>query len=212
MSRRYFRPLREELARAVDAHAPDLPGFGDAPRPPRALTVPELAEALATGVEDAGLRHTVAVANSMGCQVAVELAIGRPDLVHALVLVGPTVDPAASSLARHAARLLRDAPREPAALLAVVTADYLRAGPVRVLRSARRMLEHRIEVRLPLVPQPAVVVRGARDPIVPQRWALDAASLLPRGRLEVVPGAAHVAHWSHPTSIARIALGLAGAR
>ena len=210
MSRRYFRPLRDELAGAVDVHAPDLPGFGDAPRPPRALTVPELAEALAGTAADAGLDEAVVVANSMGCQVAVELAIRRPELVRALVLVGPTVDPAGASLARHTARLLADVPREPLALTAVVAVDYVRAGPLRTLRSARRMIEHRIETRLPLVRQEAIVVRGSRDPIAPQRWAAEAAVLLPRGRVEVVPGAAHAAHWSHPAKVAAIALSLAG--
>jgi 2-hydroxy-6-oxonona-2,4-dienedioate hydrolase len=35
------------------------------------------------------------------------------------------------------------------------------------------------------------VVRGARDPVAPQRWVEEATRLLPRGELRVVPGAAH---------------------
>ena len=144
----------------------------------------------------------------MGCQAAVDLAIARPELARALVLVGPTVDPQARSLRRHFARLAFDALREPLALNIVVATDYLRAGPLRTLASARRMLEHRIEERLPHVAQPTVVVRGSRDPIVPQEWAERAAQLLPRGRLEVVPGAPHAAHWTHAAAVAGVARSL----
>jgi pimeloyl-ACP methyl ester carboxylesterase len=145
----------------------------------------------------------------MGCQVAVELAVRRPKLARALVLVGPTVDPAARSRRLHFARLAVDALREPLALNAIVTTDYVRAGPLRTLASARRMVEHRIEERLPLVTQPAVVVRGERDPIVPQSWGEHAAALLPKGRLEVVPRAPHAAHWTHPAQVAAAARSVA---
>ncbi|HEX2088386.1 MAG TPA: alpha/beta fold hydrolase [Actinomycetota bacterium] len=45
---------------------------------------------------------------------------------------------------------------------------------------------------------PTLVVRGSRDMMVPQRWAEEAAALLPNGRLAVVPGAAHCVNYSAP--------------
>ncbi len=45
---------------------------------------------------------------------------------------------------------------------------------------------------------PVLVVRGTRDRIVPQAWAERAARLLPRGRLAVIPGAAHAVNFSYP--------------
>jgi 2-hydroxy-6-oxonona-2,4-dienedioate hydrolase len=41
---------------------------------------------------------------------------------------------------------------------------------------------------LPRVQAPTLVVRGARERIVPERWAREAAALLPRGRYSEVPG------------------------
>ena len=141
-------------------------------------------------------------AHSLGCQAAVEVAVLRPDLVTSLVLVAPTADPVAPTLRAHFVRLVRDLPLEPVDLNVVVAADYVRNGPLRTLRGARLMLAHDMRRRLPLVEVPAVVVRGARDPIVPQRWAEEVARLLPDATVVVVPDAAHCAPYTHPDAVA----------
>src|SRR5947208_3308850 len=51
---------------------------------------------------------------------------------------------------------------------------------------------------------PVLVVRGTRDPIVPQRWAEEAARRLPQGRLVVVRGAAHTMNFTSPDELARV--------
>jgi 2-hydroxy-6-oxonona-2,4-dienedioate hydrolase len=207
VSTRHLLPAVRAFAAVYEVWAPDLPGFGRSGRPPTALTVAGLAAALARWLEAVGVPgRSLVLGNSLGCQVAVELASARPQAVERLALVGPTVDPAARSLARQLARLLVDSTREPPALDLVVAMDYLRSGPVRTLTTARHMLAHRLEERLPLVAAPALVVRGARDPIAPQRWAERAAALLPDGRLAVVPGAAHAAHFSHPRELLELVL------
>ena len=144
--------------------------------------------------------HAVVFANSMGCQVAVELALRARQRVAALVLVGPTPDPAAPTLRRQFARLALDSTREPAALNWVVASDYLRRGPRNTLRSAREMLQHRMGERAPLVEVAALVVRGERDPIVSQPWANELARRL-HGEIAVIPGAAHAAHFTHPEDV-----------
>jgi pimeloyl-ACP methyl ester carboxylesterase len=138
----------------------------------------------------------------MGCQVAVELAIRRPELVDSLVLIGPTVDPYTRPLPRMIARILLDWSREPPSLWWIIARDYLAMGPRRFTRTARYAYAHRMETRLPLVPQPTLVVRGVRDGFVSRRWCEEAAALLPGGRLANVPGA-HAAHWSHPSAVAQ---------
>jgi hypothetical protein len=167
------------------------------------LAVAQFARFLADWLDVAGLPRAVVVANSMGCQASVDLAVAKPDRVAGLVLVGPTVDPRARSLRSQTARLVLDSLREPLRLDAVVLSDYARVGPRRTLRSARVMLAHRLEERLPLLRVPTLVVRGERDPIVPKEWAEEAAGLVPGGRLVVVPGAAHCAHFTHPEAVAR---------
>lgn len=194
VGQRYF----DRLARELD---------GDVVRPElrKALPVPELAELWAAALPGPAL----VVANSLGCQIAAELAVRRPELVEALVLVGPTVDPRARSLVRNFARLVVDAWYEPPSLTAIVIRDYLTA-PLTTPRQARHALAHRVEELLPRVEQPAVVVRGAHDPLCPDEWGRQAAALLPRGRLVTIAGAGHAAHWSHPREVADVVRRLRG--
>ena len=183
----YFDPL----SRALD-------GPQVRPEQRRPLPVAELAAELERRLTE----PAVVVGNSMGCQVAAELAYRRPELVVALVLVGPTVDPRARSAVRYAFRLALDAWFEPPGLTAIVLRDYLAYGPRRLVRQARLALEHPIEERLPALDVPALVIRGAHDPLCPAEWGQEAAALL-RTRLVTVAGAGHAVHYSHPREVSR---------
>jgi pimeloyl-ACP methyl ester carboxylesterase len=194
VGQRYFEPLARELdgARRPEVREP--------------LPVPELAERVADACDGPAL----VVANSLGCQVAAELAVRRPDLVEALVLVGPTVDRRAGGWIGHAGRLLADAWFEPPSLLGIVAWDYLRLGPRALFRQAAHALAHRIEDVLPRVEQEAVVVRGAHDPLCSAAWGREVAERLPRGRFVTVAGAGHAVHYSHPAEVARLVRELRG--
>lgn len=196
VSPRYLRPFARAAARAG-----------------RAALVPELSvgvpvEALARELGAAMTRHGIEraplVANSLGCQTAVELAAGEPGRVASLVLVGPTADSRARTLPRMLARLAADVPRETAAVNWVVATDYVRRGPRRALRQARWMLRHAIEERLPLVRCPLLVVRGEHDPISPERWVEEVAAA-GEGTWTTVAGAAHAAHFTHPEEVLALA-------
>ncbi len=196
VSSRYMVPTLERLAAHHRAYAPDLPGFGKSGKPAGTLDVRGLSDALATWMGNLGLKRAALVGNSVGCQVVVDLAARRPDLVGRAVLQGPTMDPRARSALRQVGRLLLDAPREPPSLLPIELRDYLAAGTRRAWRTFRYTLADRIEEKLSHITVPTLVVRGSRDPIVPQRWAEEVSELLPRGRLVVLPGAAHAANYS----------------
>ena len=197
-SHRYFMPLARQLAPYFPVYIPDLPGFGDSEKPRRALDIPGLSAALADWMAALGVRRAAFVANSLGCQIVAELALRRPDLVERAVFVGPTMDPAAPTVWQQGLRLARDMFREPLALWAILLRDYLAAGPRRTLLTARFAVQDRIEQRLPRIAAPVLIVRGEHDPIVPQAWAEQTARLLPHGRLAVIPGAPHDAHFSRP--------------
>jgi 2-hydroxy-6-oxonona-2,4-dienedioate hydrolase len=79
-----------------------------------------------------------------------------------------------------------------------------------VLATFGEALRDRIELNLPRVMAPTLVVRGARDPIVPGRWAEQATALLPRGRLVVVADAAHTMNYTSPEALARVTLEFLG--
>jgi 2-hydroxy-6-oxonona-2,4-dienedioate hydrolase len=204
VSSRYFVPLIRELARTRTVLAPDLPGYGRSATPPRPLDVPELADALEEWLELAGVVPAPLVANSLGCQVAVDLAVRRPQWVSRLVLLGPTMDPAAPTVVRQAVRLALDTLREPPGLWPAETIDYLRMGPRRTIATARRALADPFTDKVSRVSQPALVVRGGRDAIVSQGWAERVADLLPDGRLTVIAGEPHAAHWSAAADVARV--------
>lgn len=204
VSSRYMVPTMAELSSAFDVYAVDLPGFGLSDRPAEPLDVPGLADALAAWVRAAGLERPALLANSFGCQVAVDCAVRHPDRVGPLVLVGPTTDPAAGGAVRQVARWLRNLPGERPGQLPLLVADYADAGPGRALRTFRTSLADRIQDKLPLVQAPTLVVRGARDRIVPQAWAEEVTRLLPRGRLAVVPGAPHTVNFADPGRLAAV--------
>ena len=114
------------------------------------------------------------------------------------------MDPCARSALIQIARFLADGPRERPSLIPKHLADWFRAGIPRALGTFRHALEDRIETKLPHVRVPTLVVRGSRDPIVPQWWAEEAARLLPRGRLAVLRGGAHATNYSTPGPFARL--------
>jgi 2-hydroxy-6-oxonona-2,4-dienedioate hydrolase len=200
----YFVPTLERLAPTHRGYAVDLPGFGRSDKPDHTLTVAELADALATWMTSAELARAAVVGNSFGCQIATEFAVRNPERTTCLVLLGPTMDPRALTAARQIARWLRNSVHERPSQLPLLVRDYRAAGLRRTAQTFRYALQDRIEQRLPRIAKPALVVRGERDPIVPQRWAEEAARLLPQGRLMVVPGAGHTLNYNAPEETARI--------
>src|SRR5215218_8640709 len=121
VSSRYMVATMTKLASAFEVYAIDLPGFG-------------LADALAGWIQAAGVGRPALLANSVGCQVAVDCAVRYPDRVSRLVLVGPTTDPIARSALRQVLRWLRNLPGERPGQLPLSVADYADAGVGRALR------------------------------------------------------------------------------
>ena len=67
-------------------------------------------------------------------------------------------------------------------------------------------LADRIEEKLPHIQAPTLVVRGARDPLVPSRWAEGGHALLPHGRLVVLPARPTPPNFSAPDALLRAVL------
>lgn len=198
MSSRYMMPLARELAPAFPVYAPDLPGFGLSDKPERALSVAELAEALRSFMDAADLPRAVLVGNSLGCEILVAFARRHPERADRLVLQGPTPDPEARTPLQQVLLFCVTALFERWSLARVAASDYLRGGVRRYIDTFRSMIAHRIKEGLPEVHVPTLVVWGTRDYITPRRSVERMACLLPRGKLVVVPGAAHGMNYSHP--------------
>lgn len=104
-----------------------------------------------------------------------------------LILISPTVDPAARSGPRLVGRWLAGGRVEPMALLPLQLPDWRRAGPrriVTVVRSARRIA---IEDLLADVSCPVTVVHAERDMITSHAYAARLAAAA-RGDLVIVHG------------------------
>jgi pimeloyl-ACP methyl ester carboxylesterase len=204
ISSRYMIPTAKRLASRFRVFAPDLPGFGLSGKPSRILCVPELADALGGWMDAIQLGPAALVGNSLGCQIAVDLAVRRPELVDALVLAAPTIDPTARTATAQIVRWLRDWPGEHPSLALAHLQDFARAGLRRSLGTFRCTLADRLEEKLPRVQARTLVVRGTRDTIVPQAWAEQVARLLPRGELVLIPGGPHCVNYSTPGPFSRI--------
>lgn len=201
---RYMLPLGRRLARHFPVFIPDLPGYGDSSMPARLLTLPELADVLRGWMEAIGVARAAVIANSFGCQVAVELAVLHPAAVERLVLQGPTVDVAARSLWAQFLRLLANARREPHGMGAIARRDWARVGLRRFIAMARQAIADRMEDKLPRVAAPTLVVRGEHDPLASPAWVELVAGRLPRGRLVTVAGASHTLNFFHPDALAAL--------
>lgn len=200
----YMVPTAVRLAPDYRVYAPDLPGFGHSDKPPRALDIPELADALVSWLDAVGLERAHLIGNSMGCQIIVDTAVRHPARVERAVLQGPTIDRHARTLPQQLGRTLLDVFHEHPSQPLVQTRDYAKFGLRRSLRTFQFAVRDRIEDKVPLVRAPTLVVRGARDPIVSQRWAEEVTRLLPEGRLVVIPGAPHTLNYSTPREFVRV--------
>ena len=203
VSSRHMEPTAEALAPRFRVLVPDYPGHGRSQDPPRVLDAPGLADFLAEWLGVVGLERVHLLGNSFGCQVIAELGARRPEFVDRLVLQGPTVDPQAHGI-RQLGRWLVNFAREGMTQPQHTFAQWAQAGPRVFARTLKFMDDHRIERTLPRVRAPTLVVRGSRDPIIPQRWAEEATRLLPDGRLAVIPGETHTIVLSAPEKLAEV--------
>ena len=204
LSGRYLLPVAHELAPRLPVWVPDLPGFGRSASRDKVLDMAGLGDALVAWMNAVGIDFAALVGNSMGCQIAVEAAARHPHRISSVVLEGPTMDAAARSVVRHAGRVAVDAFREPLSLGPLQVFDWLGTGPRRLVATTRYAFAHRVEERAKEVACPVLVVRGSRDPIVPQRWAEQMADALASGTLTVVSGGTHAMTYSNPVTLAEI--------
>jgi 2-hydroxy-6-oxonona-2,4-dienedioate hydrolase len=207
VSSRYMIPTLRALGSHVRVAAPDLPGFGRSDKPSSVLNIPELADALVAWMDSANVRSATLVANSMGCQIAVDMAVRHQARVERAVLVGPTLDPAirtpGPALWRLALDTFREAPSQPF----IVAYDYFVFGPRRLWQTFKHAAADPFESKLPAVHVPTLLVRGERDPIAPQHWVDTILRSLPQAELLVIPGAAHSVNYMAPEALASAVLG-----
>lgn len=196
MSNRYLVPCLRELGRERYVLAPDLPGVGGSTGAGHRMTMAELADWLKDYLDTIGVPRAVVAGHSLGVQVVVELAARHPGSVEAAVLVSPARDPNCRELWRVAWQLLRDGFRERPTLIGIAVTDYLRTGTVRMLGTLREARRSNALLAARRMPQPTLVVRGSRDPLVRELWAQRLTRAMPSASLVTIPGAPHAVVYS----------------
>jgi pimeloyl-ACP methyl ester carboxylesterase len=205
--------------------AVDMPGFGATPLPdpaPDVLTVEELAESVAGLIQREGWAPAVVGGVAIGAYVAIELAARHPELVAALVLMGPKPAPDSPSLADQ---------RESTAQLALrdgstVVADTLHAKPLgpqadgavkakmhkmiadadpRGIAALIRGIARRPDPSpaMAALQMPVQVIAGEKDPFSPLADVKRVAQIIPRASLVVIPGIGHMAPIEAQLSVTR---------
>jgi pimeloyl-ACP methyl ester carboxylesterase len=205
----------QALAPYAQAYAPDMPGHGDSPLLGGA-GMRQIAERIARFCAVLGHDRIVLVGHSMSGNIALELALARPDLVERLVLVDAAVQPAELPLYTRsymdqtfgwaALRTSIAAARQLSLIGRVVPHDH-RGGVVlpalrRVTYMARHdanslrvlldsLFDNPLGPRLAEVRQPTLVISGEFDPLVPAPLSRRVASAIPGARYTVIRRAAH---------------------
>lgn len=203
LSSLYWVPLMQRLARSYRVFAPDPPGFGRSSGS-AGPDVREMTDHMLRCMDHLGLDRATVIGNSLGAQVCIELASKHKDRVGKVVLSGPTPDPRARTALKQYARVFANFPLEPPGMNLIYQRDYLLAGIPRMIRTLRRTCDDPVEAKLPHITAKTLIVRGSRDIICPEDWAEEMARLLPNGRVAVVRGVAHNAHYAAPNIVAHL--------
>jgi len=195
----YLLPTAALLADRYATWVPDLPGFGRSIHPPRALTIDDMADAVARFMDAQGIDRAVLLGNSLGCPVTLAFVEQHPDRIEAAVLVSPRGWPHNLPIWRGAMQLVRRRAR---------TVGY---GADRCPRLPSTMdpSDHRaVPVDAPLPGRaataeatlPTLVVIGDRDPLVDEARVKACRRPLPHVTALAIDGAAHAINFSIPDS------------
>ena len=200
-------PLLDHLQSWFEITAPDLPGFGDSPRPAWVDDVDDMAYHLADLLETLGGASRTplpVVGAGLGGWLALETAVRSPDLVDRLVLIGaPGPDLDGHAPADHFVLT----PEERTNLLVADPTSYPEVDTDRRIRAEimtgrlvwqPRYRSPKLTHRLHRVRATTLVVWGAEDAFLPTAYAAALAAALPDARLEVVEGAGHLPGLERP--------------
>ena len=183
-NRNTWTEIMPALARGNSVYAPDLIGFGDAPRREIAHTPEYMADFLVGFMDSVGIEKATLVGHSLGGGVCLEVAVRHPERVSGLVLeasMGFGEVAWRGRLFSHARLLIHR---------------------VLGLKSPYPRLEFPpVEDCLPKFASVAcetLILWGTRDPYFPLEQGRVALDTIPRSRLSVYSGVGHSPHRSDP--------------
>lgn len=218
-----WRPQVEALAPVARAVVLDNRGTGRSDKPPAPYSVEQMADDVAAVVESCRDGGAVVVGASMGGYIAMTLAVRRPDLVDALVLVatltgGPdsvgVPERTLAAWAEHAGKPAEEFARatmpislapgwpeeHPAEFEALLTSRLEHPTPPEAWQAQWDACSRFLERGVPPgeIGVPTWVVHGTADRVVPVENASAVARRIPQARTTLVPGAGHLCWLERP--------------
>ena len=200
----YLLPTAAKLAKHYPTYVPDLPGYGRSHGPKRTLTLSGLADSLAHYLDAVGVQKAVLLGNSMGCLVAIEFVRKYPERVERVILVSPAGGPHNQPLARGLPQLALDGVRESPRMFVTAAPDYLKFGMINAVRLFRTMSQYPTIDRFLDLQCPALIVIGAKDPLVSKERMRLALRMPMDMTMVFMQQAAHAINFSHPEALASI--------
>ena len=213
LSGRLWKPLVQELEPEWDCWAPDLPGFGDRPRPRQLQpTLASFGRWLAEQAQDqAQGRPLVLIGHSLGGSVALHGAPGLGDQLVGLVQIaagGGVYQPRAFARVRQAGAAFLSL--RPSWLAELPALDAIRSPLVAEQRAARGLLAcstNRGAVRqLPALTAalqvPSLWLVGSADRVMEPRYVSHLAGYAAQHEVEVLPGLGHLPMRQDPALLA----------
>jgi pimeloyl-ACP methyl ester carboxylesterase len=171
-----------------------------------------------------GLERTCVVGLSQGGMVAQQLAVLRPDLVSALVLISTSCKSAPSLRDNMEARIAATDEVGPEAAAKIAAESifspawraanagelarfyaWRSAMPVEPLNAATRALyDFDLSKDLPSINVPTLVVAGAEDTLTRPAGMEEIAALIPGARYQLVPASGHMLPVEQPTVVSAL--------
>ncbi len=215
-----FQPLMGRLGDLMVLR-PDLPGCGRSSTPNEALTIADIADSVLALLKAQGLTRVHLVGHSLGTLICQRLAIGAPECVASLTLIGALTEPpqaARSGLLARAATARSQgmqgiadqiiasalAPRtlsEKSAVVAFVRESLMRQCPEGYAKCCEALSgAHLQDVRK--ISAPTLLLTGDCDPVAPVSMAQQLCDALPHATLRVLADCGHWATLEQPQACA----------
>lgn len=213
-----WAPQLAHFGRSRRAIAFDYPGYGDSASAPEGTSRDDFAEAIFAGMDSLGVEQAHVCGLSLGGVIAIAMHAAAPDRCKSLILAdsfavhpdGPGIyerSLAGSANLRAmaearvdfllAAGALNDVRREVVETMSKIDPAAYRIGAEAVWLADQTDRVAAIDV-------PTLVIVGEEDRATPPQLSEDLAALIPDARLEMIPGAGHIANLERPAEFDRI--------
>lgn len=205
------------LAQHFEVIAPSHPGFGHSPLPESFDSVDDLAYVYLDLLEEYDLRDVVLMGFSLGGWIAAEVAVRCAHRLERLILVGPVGIKIGDRETRdipdvfalppdEVTRLVYDDPRRHAPDYSAMSDDQLRVTArnresLALFAWEPYMHNPKLRYRLGRLGLPTLLIRGASDGLVSDRYLRAYCAAIPGARLETISGCGHSPQVEQPRAL-----------